>query len=397
MTSPKVTVLMPVFNGTSYVREAIESVLAQTYIEFEFLIIDDASTDESASVIESYKDERIRLVKNESNIGQVRSLNKGLHLARGAFIARLDQDDSCLMTRLERQAAVLGNDAKIAIVGTWLQIIDGSSHAITIWAGRLDDYADFVYTSLANRLMLYHPSVMFRRDVVLRLGGYDETMRYAEDQDLWRRIALAGYDARIIPSPLVCYRLHEGQQSVTRAVIQQRSAEIGRERFVKAFSTESASQTIQYFFERHREFWVVLSSPSAARKFSGELEQMVGVVRDKLPFSPSQARKLERLICGHAARSATSAWMGGIRSQLFNSWPIFVYSLRDVAAAALNPFTWAYPFMGVAAFVLVPLCQIKKWGVAVARQYPAYIRLRSWGSARKSALLGFWYARVKAN
>ena len=105
-----VTVLMPVYNGTRYLREAIDSILKQTFEDFEFLIIDDASTDESANVILSYSDKRIRFVQNESNVGQVRCQNIGLDLARGKYIARLDQDDSSLATRLHRQVDLMESE-----------------------------------------------------------------------------------------------------------------------------------------------------------------------------------------------------------------------------------------------------------------------------------------------
>ncbi|MDP6770971.1 MAG: glycosyltransferase family A protein, partial [Anaerolineales bacterium] len=123
-----VTVLMPVYNGTRYLREAIDSILKQTFEDFEFLIIDDASTDESASVILSYSDERIRFVQNKSNVGQVRCQNIGLDLARGQYIARLDQDDSSLATRLRRQVDLMESDPRLAVVGTWMSKVDENGH-----------------------------------------------------------------------------------------------------------------------------------------------------------------------------------------------------------------------------------------------------------------------------
>ena len=166
------TVLMPVYNGTRYLREAIDSILKQTFEDFEFLIVDDASTDESAHVVLSYSDDRIRFVQNESNVGQVRCQNIGLGLARGRYIARLDQDDSSLSTRLERQVAVMDSDPRLAVVGTWMSKVDEHGHEIGLWLGKVDDYADYLFTSLTNSLPLYHPSVMFRRDAVMNVNGY---------------------------------------------------------------------------------------------------------------------------------------------------------------------------------------------------------------------------------
>ena len=181
-----VTVLMPVYNGTRYLREAIDSILKQTFEDFEFLIIDDASTDESANVILSYSDKRIRFVQNESNVGQVRCQNIGLDLARGKYIARLDQDDSSLATRLHRQVNLMESEHRLAVVGTWMSKVDDNGHEIDLWRGKVDDPADYLFTSLTNSLPLYHPSVMFRRDAVMSVNGYDESLPYCEDQDLWR-------------------------------------------------------------------------------------------------------------------------------------------------------------------------------------------------------------------
>ena len=137
-----VTVLMPVYNGTRYLREAIDSILKQTFEDFEFLIIDDASTDESANVILSYSDKRIRFVQNESNVGQVRCQNIGLDLARGKYIARLDQDDSSLATRLHRQVDLMESEHRLAVVGTWMSKVDDNGHEIDLWRGKVDDPAD---------------------------------------------------------------------------------------------------------------------------------------------------------------------------------------------------------------------------------------------------------------
>jgi glycosyltransferase involved in cell wall biosynthesis len=115
--SPKVTVLMSVYNGEEHLREAIDSILNQTYKNFEFLIIDDGSTDGSVNIIRSYLDPRIRLIKNKKNIGITRSLNKGLKLARGEYIARMDDDDIAFPERLEKQVRFLNEHVNVGLVG----------------------------------------------------------------------------------------------------------------------------------------------------------------------------------------------------------------------------------------------------------------------------------------
>ncbi len=115
---PRVTVLMSVYNGEKYLREAIDSILNQTFKDFEFLIIDDGSTDSSADIIRSYTDFRIRLIQNEKNIGLTRSLNKGLKLAKGEYIARMDVDDISLPIRFEKQVSFLDKYEDVKLVGS---------------------------------------------------------------------------------------------------------------------------------------------------------------------------------------------------------------------------------------------------------------------------------------
>ncbi|HKQ33129.1 MAG TPA: glycosyltransferase family A protein, partial [Thermodesulfobacteriota bacterium] len=117
--TPKVTVLMTVYNGEKFLNEAIDGILNQTFRDFEFLIINDGSTDGSREIIKSYKDPRINLVDNESNIGLTASLNRGLSLAGGEYIARQDADDISLPERLEKQISILERNPDIALLGSW--------------------------------------------------------------------------------------------------------------------------------------------------------------------------------------------------------------------------------------------------------------------------------------
>ena len=188
--NPKVTVLMSVYNGEKYLSEAVDSILAQTYRNFEFLIVDDGSSDGSSEILAVYAelDSRIRVVRNDENIGLTRSLNKGLSLASGEYIARMDADDVAYPTRLACQTEYLDNNPGITVVGSGIEIIDENSQVI----GRRLPKDDSVF--LKNNLILKnsvfaHSSVVFRREVVVRAGGYDENFRYAQDYDLWSRLA----------------------------------------------------------------------------------------------------------------------------------------------------------------------------------------------------------------
>lgn len=186
--TPKVTVLMPVYNGERYLREAIDSILSQTFQDFEFLIINDGSTDSTREIICYYDDPRIRLLDNECNLGLTRSLNKGLKLAEGEFIARQDGDDISEPERLAKQVAFLDTQPEVALVGTFYKMIDDRGNLI----GKEKKPTN--YTQICWDLLFcctfIHTSVMFRKSTIQeQIGFYNEAVIYAQDYDLWCRIA----------------------------------------------------------------------------------------------------------------------------------------------------------------------------------------------------------------
>ncbi|MCC5632355.1 glycosyltransferase [Nostoc sphaeroides CHAB 2801] len=185
---PKVTVLMAVHNGECFLQETIDSILAQTFQDFEFLIINDGSRDRTKEIIQSYDDSRIRLVDNEHNLGLTRSLNKGLELAKGEFIARQDADDISEPERLAKQVAFLETHSKVALVGTWYKEIDAEGKPITNGNLPCD------YTQIRWHLLFYcpfvHSAVMLRKSKVLeKIGFYNEALCYSMDYEFWLRIA----------------------------------------------------------------------------------------------------------------------------------------------------------------------------------------------------------------
>jgi glycosyltransferase involved in cell wall biosynthesis len=181
--SYEVTVLMPVYNASTYLREAISSVLQQTFTNFELLIIDDGSTDESISIINSFEDKRIRLVKNEVNKGISASLNEGINLASTDLIARMDADDICYPERLALQVEHFRLNPITALLSTSVRVISDNGAPLFV-----DDF-DRVHNAYNLNFIcpVYHSTVMFRRSVILKLGGY--TVPYAEDLDLWWRLS----------------------------------------------------------------------------------------------------------------------------------------------------------------------------------------------------------------
>lgn len=209
--SPAVTVLMAVYNGERYLREAIAAILGQTYGGFEFLIVNDGSTDASRDIILSHDDERVRLLDNEGNIGLTRSLNRGLREATGRWIIRADADDWSAPDRIAAQMALAESGSVDVCFCDIIEVEpDGTE------TPRCDSAMPWVareWVGLFLNAYGAHPASCFRRDAVLTLNGYEETCAAGQDYDLWDRCVAAGLRFGYVARPLVKRRRHE--QSVT--------------------------------------------------------------------------------------------------------------------------------------------------------------------------------------
>ena len=194
-----------------FLRVAIESVLSQTYKNFEFIIIDDSSTDDSLKVIESYSDERIKVLKNERNMGITKSLNRGLKIARGEFIARMDSDDICYPQRFERQIEFLRNHPKHIVCGTWIEQIDelGKLRTNKQPCRDIPEREEYRINLLfGNNPNIVHPTAMFNHGLLLENQiTYDENYILAQDYKMWvtcSKYAECGNVAEV----LLQYRVH---------------------------------------------------------------------------------------------------------------------------------------------------------------------------------------------
>lgn len=207
--SPKVTVLMPVYNSAGYLREAMDSMLAQTFRDFELLIMDNASSDGSAAIVASYTDPRIRYVRNESNLGLPASLNRGLRLARGSYIARMDADDTSRPDRLARQVDFLDRHHEVGICGAQiLKHMGGRRYRVRYPQTHEEIRATTLFFS-----PFPHPAVMWRRSLTMeRNWFYDESMKAYEDHELWSRM-VEGTRTANLPEVLLDYRCHPEQLS----------------------------------------------------------------------------------------------------------------------------------------------------------------------------------------
>jgi len=203
LKEPKVTVLMPVYNGEAYLSEAVSSVLCQTFRDFELLVINDGSTDQSVTIIESAHDPRIRIIHNEVNKGLIYSLNRGLDLARGEYIARMDCDDISLPTRLAKQVDFMRARPEVGISGTWIEVKGGKTYVM-----RYPLESESIRCDMLFYCAIAHPSAILRREIIKRHRLYfDQSYVHAEDYELWVRALLEKVKFSNYPEVLVRYRL----------------------------------------------------------------------------------------------------------------------------------------------------------------------------------------------
>ncbi len=219
-TIPKITVLMSVFNGAAFLRESIQSILDQTYSDFEFLIIDDGSRDHSLEIIQSLKDPRIKLLPNEKNMGLIYSLNRGLTEAKGLYIARHDGDDISLPTRLEKEFQFLETHPKVGVVGSYFIAINEAGDFLQNFRPPINN--ESIQQKLLIKNCFAHGTVMFRKNCIEKVGGYRPELKHCEDYDLWLRIS-EHYELANIPEYLYTWRLNIGAVSVENKLLQNQN------------------------------------------------------------------------------------------------------------------------------------------------------------------------------
>lgn len=187
MKSPHITVLMAVYNGGEYLKQSIESILNQTFTNFEFLIINDCSTDETLAIIGSFHDPRIVIHTNDQNLGQTKSLNVGLKLANGEYVARIDADDIALPQWLEQQVLAINQNPNHVVISANAVIIDEQMKCKKFAYAPVD--MDNIILRSIFRSPINHVGSLMKTQVILSYGGYDEKYKIAADYDLWLRLA----------------------------------------------------------------------------------------------------------------------------------------------------------------------------------------------------------------
>lgn len=253
--APKVSVVMSVYNGECYLEQAVESILTQTFTDIEFIIIDDGSTDGTGEFLTGYatQDSRITIIRNEPNIGLTKSLNKGLALAQGKYIARMDADDISLPERLARQVHFLETQPEVGVLGTAIQGVDN--------AGKLHQTRLFPTTSAVLKWRLCfenpiaHPAVMMRREVVKQANGYNVEMTTSQDYDLWQRLSGVTRLSNL-PEVLLYKRAHNNNVTYTQGDDQRQNAfKISQRMMSELLEEELPARLVKLLWARKYEKW----------------------------------------------------------------------------------------------------------------------------------------------
>jgi len=211
--TPKISVVMSVYNGEKYIEEAIQSILRQTYQDFEFIIVNDCSTDKTVEIINSFKDTRIKIIENLENIGLTKSLNKGIKCTKGEYIARMDADDISLPHRFETQVGFLEKNKDYALIGSSFYQVNEEGKTV-FWTRVLTEDSE-IRRGLKNQNWFGHGSVLIRKSAFIECEGYNEEFECAQDYDLWLRIS-EKFKIANIEEPLYCWRFATDNITITK-------------------------------------------------------------------------------------------------------------------------------------------------------------------------------------
>ena len=308
---PLISVVMGIYKDESYVGLAVKSILDQTFRNFEFIIINDGSPDRSAQIVKDLGDRRIRLV-NQTNRGLVDSLNKGIGLARGQFIARQDADDISLPTRFEKELSLLSSRPQVGLVGAFFAYIDEKNNqtgtVITAPTKHLDLRRSFYITN-----PFPHGCSLYRKEAYEDAGGYRDDYGPTEDYDLWRRMADLDWEIAIIPEVLYLYRLLPTGISHQKGEIQAKfTAKIIAEQFKKPFVLKGY-QTIV----RDARYYRKMDNPFAAQVFNQYVNEQFVIAMEMLArgwaksgtITALAAWRLDRKLGRRLVRPIIGGWL----------------------------------------------------------------------------------------
>ncbi|MBQ4087333.1 MAG: glycosyltransferase [Clostridia bacterium] len=246
--TPMISVIMSVYNGETYLREAIDSVVSQTFPHWELIVINDCSTDSTEKILREYeeKDKRIRVFTNESNLRLPKSLNKALSYAKGIYTARMDADDICLPNRFEEQVAFMESHPEVALSSCRFMTIKNGVVASGGCGGKCDN--DSIRAQLLVTNPILHPGIIAKTEIMQK-SGYDETLTCTEDLELWTRFAEQGYIMEIQPSYLMIYRLHDKQITSTTAERQHKEVVKIQKKYFDAMLHEMTKEQEAFYID----------------------------------------------------------------------------------------------------------------------------------------------------
>lgn len=273
-STPLVSVVMAVYNGEEYLDKAIESILNQSYKNFEFIIINDGSNDHTQDILDKYQADDSRVVTiSRENKGLVASLNEGILLAKGELIARMDADDISFLERLAEQVAFMKANPQVVCCGSFYEVIDEDGDSLTILDAPIED-SEIQKLLMQGHTVICHPTAMFRKSVFLEVGGYQKKFYLVEDLDLWIRLGEFGLLSNI-PLPLVKYRTNSESVSTKNSETQlQRASQVIAEASTRrgvsnAFSLKSHwrpdnTKKSQYTFATKYGWWALKNNNRTA-------------------------------------------------------------------------------------------------------------------------------------
>lgn len=276
--TPQVSVVMPVYNTERYVAQAVESILRQTFTDFEFIIVDDGSTDGTPQILASYDDPRIVVHRVEPNGGLVNALNTGWRMARGELIAIMHADDVSLPDRLAKQVDYLQQHLDVGVLGTRLQLMDQLGQLGGM--AEMHTNPDHLAWEILFACPLAHPSVMIRKQLLLITGGYRSEMATTEDYDLWARIS---HHAKLANLEQIClnYRVWSGSITSNNAIRMEKQS----------------IQVIHELLNAHSDMPVSLKIAAILRRLNG-----AGVGQE--PENAAEVREVDALLMRLYAQSA---------------------------------------------------------------------------------------------
>lgn len=285
---PKVSVLMPVFNCSQFVDEAVESILNQTLTDFEFLILDDGSSDGSEIKLKRWakKDKRIKLIQDRQNLGLIARLNQGLELSQAKLVARMDADDISLRSRLQKQYEHLQKNKNVLALGTSIQYLSSnSSFGKTVTYSKsttLNRWQAVFFNPLA------HPTVMYRKELVIKAGGYKREALHCEDFDLWQRMLKFG-EISNLPEALVYYRVHPESVSRKHVKLQKENKDKIISQNIKRLNPNINKQEMEQLIE-------VIDFPHRHWPFTGKayttLAKLASIFADKNKLTTDEKKAL---------------------------------------------------------------------------------------------------------